>query len=160
MGSPVTTIQPSYVSLLSDISSNQPAGQTTAAPLGFFSQCMDEAIADAAASSQIVSTIAEATTPSAPVATPAAPAVSQATSPAAPKTIQVQIDATPGALYGRPIAPEGAVETGQWAILPDGSYFSASDVNSSGLATLHAPPAGWQSSATGQTLDKLLGVLA
>jgi hypothetical protein len=78
--------------------------------------------------------------------TPAAPA-------STPRTIQVAFDTTPGALYGRPIAPEGASLTGQWAVLADGSYFSASDVNDSGVATLHAPPEGWRSMPTGETLS-------
>ena len=152
MGSPVNTIQPCYVSLLSDIS--QPPAQGQNAPLGFFTQFMNDAVA---------STGAGSVQPENPVAASAAavPQVTAATTAAsAPRTIQVQIDTNPGPLNGRPIAPEGCVETGQWAVLPDGSYFSAADVTAAGIATLHAPPTGWQSTATGQTLEKLLGAVS
>jgi len=150
MGSPVTAIPSSYVSLLSDISPNPSASQSSEAPLGFFSQFMNEAVANSTA------------VPTQPTGASGltAPNPSQATASVAPKTIQVNFDTNPGPMYGRPIAPEGSAETGQWAVLPDGSYFSDTDVTASGLAALHSPPTGWQNSQTGQTLEALFGEMA
>jgi hypothetical protein len=141
MGSAGTAIQPVYISLLSDISPHQSASQPSEPAVGFFDQIMTDAVASThvdtpAASSQPVSSNAGTT----------------------PNTVQVQFDTTPGPLFGRPIAPSGASDIGQWAVLPDGSYFSASDVSATGLATLHAPPAGWQNTSTGQTLTSPAGI--
>jgi hypothetical protein len=150
MGSPVTAIPSSYVSLLSDISPSSSASQSPEAPLGFFSQFLNEAVANSAAVATQPASSSVITTPNA----------SQAAAAAAPKTIQVNFDTNPGPMYGRPIAPEGSAETGQWAVLPDGSYFSDTDVTASGLATLHPPPAGWQNTQTGQTLEALFGEMS
>ncbi len=150
MGSPVTAIPSSYVSLLSDISLNPSASQPPEAPLGFFSQFMNEAVANSAAVSAQPATSSGLTPPN----------PQQTAAPAAPKTIQVNFDTNPGPMFGRPIAPEGSAETGQWAVLPDGSYFSDTDVTASGLATLHSPPAGWQNTQTGQTLEALFGEMS
>lgn len=151
MSSAGTAIQPVYVSLLSDIS-NPGASQTAAPPLGFFSQVMAHALAAvSAAASAAAGPVAASGKASASSPTASSPIAG------ATNTIQVQFDTTPGPLYGNPIAPSGSSETGQWAILPAGSYFSASDVSADGTATLTAPPADWQSTPTGQTLTSPAG---
>ena len=146
MSSAGTAIQPVYVSLLSDISPNPSSSQASQPPLGFFDQFMADAVANARVSDTHVSNAMGASSP--------AP---NSSTGAAPNTIQVSFDTTPGPLYGRPIAPSGSTDIGQWAVLPDGSYFSAGDVSADGIATLTEPPAGWQSTPTGQALTSPAG---
>jgi hypothetical protein len=143
MGSVGNSIHSAYYSLLSDISS-LPADSQPAGSVKDFSKAFMEA---------------SATQTAAPA--PSAGGGSEASSTPAlpPHTLQLQFDTTPGPFYGRPIAPEGASETGEWSVLPDGSYFSASDVNASGVATLHAPPTGWQNTPTGETLSSPAGIM-
>jgi hypothetical protein len=131
MGSIGKVIQSTYVSLLSDISSN-PSSQAPASivdPIDF------------------KQALAKATTADSPSQTASSP-----------HTLQVEFDTNPGALYGRPIAPGGSASVGDWTVLADGSYFSASDVDASGLATLHAPPTGWQETPAGETLTSPAGI--
>jgi hypothetical protein len=128
MNSIGTTIQPTYNPLLSG---TNPSASPSSESTGGFNQVLNDSMGtDASAPIQSASSKADP----------------------APQTIQLQFDTNPGPFYGRPIAPEGASEIGQWSVLPDGSYFSISDVDANGIATLHAPPSGWQTTPTGQTL--------
>jgi hypothetical protein len=134
MNSIGTTIQPTYNPLLAG---TNPAPSQSSESTGGFNQVLNDSMGNNA---------------SAPIQSASSKA------DPAPQTIQLQFDTNPGPFYGRPIAPEGASEIGQWSVLPDGSYFSISDVDANGVATLHAPPSGWQTTPTGQTLTSPAGI--